>query len=459
MRKLIAGLVAFAVIVTPDHQAAQSQTPAEWKVGLATAKITPEVPVFTAGYASRNKPFEKVEHDLWAKALVLEDKVGQRAVIVTSDILGFPASVAEPICELVRVKTGLKREQILLNSAHTHTGPVVGLEQARVSAGNIPPEHAERTVAYTQTLIEKVADCIVRANEQLVPANLSWGLGLQNFVMNRREHTPTGVILGVNPSGPADRSVPTLRVDDPSGKLLAVLFQAACHNTTLGPSNYEICGDYAGFAQYHVQEKLPGVQAMFMLGCAGDSNPIPRTGMDDARMHGAALGTEVCRVLGTRLKPVRGPLKVAFDRAAPPLQPLTREELDRRKDTRGLFGDLAKRMLESLDKGEQLPTSYRAPLAVLQFGEDLTLVGLSGEVVVDYVYLLQKALGPLNLWVAAYCNDVFGYLPSARVLDEGGYETRGLYSGALGFFTPAVQDVMVAKVRELAAKAGRTVPK
>jgi hypothetical protein len=116
-------------------------------------------------------------------------------------------------------------------------------------------------------------------------------------------------------------------------------------------------------------------------------------------------------------------------------------------------------MLETLDKGEKLPTHYSAPFALMQFGDGLTVVGLSGEVVVDYVYLLQKALGPLNLWVAAYCNDVFGYVPSARVLEEGGYETRGIYSGGLGFFTPEAQDVIVAKVRDLAGKVGRAMPK
>jgi hypothetical protein len=92
---------------------------------------------------------------------------------------------------------------------------------------------------------------------------------------------------------------------------------------------------------------------------------------------------------------------------------------------------------------------------VWQFGRDLTLVGLSGEVVVDYVTLLEKSLGPNQLWIAGYCNDVFGYLPSARVLGEGGYETRGLYSGGAGFFDPKAEEVVVRTVRELAKKVGR----
>ncbi len=89
----------------------------------------------------------------------------------------------------------------------------------------------------------------------------------------------------------------------------------------------------------------------------------------------------------------------------------------------------------------------------------LTLVGLPGKVVVDYVTMLERSLGPLRLWVAAYCNDVFGYLPSARVIAEGGYETRGLYVGGIGFFAPEAQDVVVEKVKALAGKAGRPLAK
>jgi hypothetical protein len=278
--------------------------------------------------------------------------------------------------------------------------------------------------------------------------------------MNRREFTPRGVILGVNARGPADRSVPVLRIDGADGKPRAVLFGAATHNTTLTGNCYEVCGDYAGFAQTYVQEKNPGVQAMFILGCAGDSDPYPRGTMDIAREHGVTLGKEVCRVLQTKLQPIRGRLNWSFSKADLPLQvPPSRAELEKRAAAKNsVQAWIAKQMLDRLDRGEKLPTHYAAPISVWQFGRDLTLVGLSGEVVVDYVGLLEKALGPNHLWLSAYCNDVFGYLPSARVLQEGGYETRGLYSGGIGLFDAKAQDVLVAKVRELAQKAGRAVP-
>jgi hypothetical protein len=429
----------------------------DWKIGLAQVKITPVRPVFLAGYASRNKPFSKVEADIYAKALVLEDREGHRAVLVTSDLIGFPAAVAEPICERLRDKMGLKREQLLLNSSHTHTGPTLTLK-ASGGDGQTAAER-ERNVEYTRHLQDQIVELVQRAAAHLEPAKLSKGVGVCPFVMNRREWTPRGVILGVNPRGPADRSAPVLRIDTPDGKLLAVVFGAAVHGTTLTQNNYELCGDYAGFAQTYIQEKYSEAQAMFMLGCAGDANPYPRGSMELSRQHGLTLGKEICRVLEGKLQPVRGPLTTAFDKVALPLQAPPRAELEKQAAGKNsLQASMAKRMLAILDRGEKLPTHYDAPLAVWQFGNDLTLVALSGEVVVDYALMLEKELGPGNLWLAAYSNDVYGYLPSARVLKEGGYETRGLYSGGIGLFDAKAQDVLVAKVCEMAKKVGRKLP-
>jgi neutral ceramidase len=430
----------------------------DWQVGLAHAKITPQQPVDMAGYASRNKPSSGVASDLYVKVMVLEDRDGHRGVLVTSDLIGFSAAVAEPICQALGAKIGLKRHQILINSSHTHTGPQL-VKPASPHAGSTTGE-SSRNVEYTRQLQEKVVDAVVRASAKLQPAKLAWGTGVVNFVMNRREFTPTGVVIGNNARGLADRSVPVLRVDSLDGAVLAVLFGAATHNTTLGPDCYEICADYAGFAQTLVQEKMPGAQAMFMLGCAGDSNPYPRGTLAMSRGHGKALGDEVCRVLAGKLKPVQGPLKIAFDQVDLPLQPApARAELQKlAADKKSPKTWAAQAMLATLERGEKLPTSYRCPVTVWQFGESLTLVGLAGEVVVDYVAALENALGPNQLWIAAYCNDVFGYLPSARVLREGGYETRGLYSGAAGLFDQAAEDVIVRKVRELAEKAGRKIP-
>lgn len=445
-------LGAVLAILPLGSQAAADE---EWKAGLAAARITPEEPVFLAGYASRNKPSEGVAGHLYAKALALQDARGGRAVLVTADVIGFSAEVGEPICERIMEKTGLPRARVLLSASHTHTGPALGTDPSIGGPGR--EEDRARTVAYTRRLQDRIVELAVEALGKLQPARLSWGWGVAHIPVNRREFTPRGVILGVNPRGPVDRTVPVLRVDDPTGRLRAVLFQCACHGTTATGQIYEVSGDYAGYAQEHVEAAHPGVQAMFMAGCGGDANPYPRGTLDLAREHGATLGREVCRVLGGRLQPVRGPLRAEFARVPLPFEPSrSAEELRRAAQSApGYQREVHRRRLEVLERGEKLPDHYPAPTAVWQFGSDLTLVALSGEVVVEYALRLERTLGPLGLWVAAYCNDVFGYVPSARILEEGGYETRGTYYGVPGIFSKDVEEVLVAAVRDLAEKAGR----
>jgi len=419
-------------------------------------KITPEKTVAMAGNAARTNPFDHGAQDIYAKALELEDQQGDRAVLVTTDLIGVSREVAEPVCERIQEKTKLPRSQILLSSSHTHSAPTLRLEE-RADPGMTPAD-ARSIVVYTRSLQNKLVGVVRQALSQLEPARLSWGSGVAHFVMNRREFTPRGVILGVNPRGLVDRSVPVLRVDSADGKLRAALFGYACHNTTLTQTNFSLCGDYAGFAQAYIQERHPGAQAMFMIGCGGDANPYPRGTMEHAREHGVALGREVCRILDAPLRPLGGPLTCAFDQASLPLQSLSRAEVEKMAANGPSWqtGN-AKAMLARLESGEKLASTYDCPVAVWQFGSDLTLVALSGEVVVDYVPLVEQAIGPLELWIAAYCNDVFGYFPSARVLKEGGYECRGLYTTE-GFFAPAAQDVLVAKVRDLAQRVGRRAP-
>lgn len=425
----------------------------DWKVGLAQVKITPEQPLFMAGYASRDRPFERVTADLYAKALALEDREGHLAVLVTTDLIGLSAAIAEPICARLAERAGLKRDQILLNSSHIHTGPALSLNADRGSKSS--PGDMHRTVDYTLKLQDRLVDLVIESLKTREPARLSWGSGVVNFVLSRRQNTPRGVILGMNARAPADRTVPVLRIDSADGRLRAVLFGAATHNTTLRPNCYEICGDYAGFAQANLAERHPGVQAMFMLGLAGDSDPYPHGTMELARKHGLELSQEVERVLGAKLEPVRGPLRLSYGMADLPMDAPSRAELEKQSAANDRSAATAKRHLEALEKGEKLRDHYTAPVAVWQFGSDLTLVALSGEVVVDYVALIEKAVGPNKLWLSAYSNDYYGYLPSARLLAEGGYETGGI--GGIRF-SPRAQDVLTAKVRELAASVGRDSP-
>ena len=458
MRPLPCAALFSFVLITAAELPGQEPS---WQVGLARVKITPQQPVFMAGYASRDRPFASVHDDLFAKAMVLADAGGTRAALVTTDLIGLAAEVADPIRRRIEEQTGIPATSVILSSSHTHTGPTLSLNAVPRDGRSLAD--TERTVAYTKELQDKLVQVVADAAKELSPARLSWGVGVVHFVMNRREVTDRGIILGVNGRGHADRSVPVLRIDSPEGTPRAILFGAASHNTTLGPRDYEISGDYAGHAQRLIEEQQPGVQAMFLLGLAGDANPYPRGSHAIAEQHGQELSTEVLRLQQEKekLAPVHGPLRIAWGEVKLPLTPAPpREELEKMAAGRSGTGPwMAQQMLARLDRGEKLPTEYTCPLAVWQLGNDLTLVAMSGEVVVDYVRLLEDALGQGHLWLAAYCHDVYGYLPSARVLGQGGYETRGLYAGGIGLFAPEAEEAIVGTIKELAAKAGRPAAK
>jgi hypothetical protein len=280
--------------------------------------------------------------------------------------------------------------------------------------------------------------------------------------MNRRLPVADGWANSPNPDGPVDHDVPVLRIDGADRKARAILFGYACHNTTL--SFYEWCGDYAGFAQDFIQRANPGAVALFMAGCGGDQNPYPRGTLDQARQHGASLGNAVAAALQTRPRPVHGPLRLALeqvtiDYAPPP----SKDELQKRKETSkdAYERNHAERLLKHLDVNGKLPANYSAPVQAVRFGDDLLLIAQPGETVVDYSLRLKKELagtGPA-VWVAGYSNDVFAYLPSKRVLKEGGYEGGGAMKYMSyphpGPFAETVEERVVGKTRELVARVSK----
>jgi hypothetical protein len=455
-RRFAFALAAFVILLSCRVGVAEPAAgqEAEWSVGIAAIKITPEKPVPLAGYASRIKPFESVDQDIFAKALVLKDAGGTRAVLLTIDLCVFPGDVGRIVRKRIAEKTQIDESSILLNIAHSHSAPAVSLDPNPPSNAAIP--NHEGTVQYTRWLCDRLVEVAEQAAGRMQPARLSWGTGVASFVINRREFTDKGVILGNNPRAMVDRSVPVLRVDGTDGKARAVLFGYACHNTTMPANRLAISGDYEGYAKETIQQQYPGVEAMYMTGCAGDANPYLRNNFQLAKDYGQTLGKEVCRVMETKLQPVHGPLKCAEVIASLPLKTLDRAALETIAKSKNLNSEPAREMLATLDAGGKLPAEYPAPVEAWQFGHDLTLIALPEEVVVEYVHDVERAVGPLRLWVSAYNQEVAGYIPSVQILKEGGYETRGLYLGT-GWFAPAVEETLTAAARDAAQKAGREI--
>ncbi len=430
----------------------------DWHIGLSAVQVTPEEPIPMCGYNPNVS--EGVLDELFAKTMVIEDANGSRAVLLTADLLFFRAPLAEVVCDKIMERTGLRREQILLNASHTHAGPVFGIEDP--GRFDLPEDQKRQVREYTKKLIEQLVDLVPAAIADLKPARLSWSNGEVDFVMNRRLLSPEGKCrgMGPNPNGPVDRSVPVLRIDSLDGRLRAVVFGCACHPVTLDGNNRKISADYAGAAQRDIEARHAGVQAMFVIGCGADANSHPRGGSEQEALvsrHGEALGQEVSRVLAGELQEVRGPLRAKLAIVDLPLDhSFTRPQLEQISANGQSYWHKqnARGMLETLDRGAPLPKTYRSSIAMWQLGKDLTLVGLPGEAVADYVPMIRKALGPGGLWIAAYCNESFGYLPTAEILERGGHESMGL-TLAVGLFSPRVEGTVIESVRQLAEETGK----
>lgn len=414
------------------------------RAGVAKVSITPEGPVWLNGYAARTEPSRGVLHDIWAKALALEDGKGGRVVIVTVDLLGLSHEIVEQVAQQADSLYGLRREQLVLNSSHTHAAPMIW--PCLDVIYDLSPDDQRKVSLYGQEVAAKLMKLIGTALRTLAPATLYTGHGSAEFAINRREQ-----LFG---PGPVDHDVPVLKVAGADGKIEAILFGYACHNTTLVDTNFLISGDYAGFAQLALEQAYPGVQAMFLMGCAGDQNPSPRGTVELARSHGQALADAVRKVVEGEMRAVRGPVHTAYAQVDLLFRPFDVSVYQKEIVSDNKFIQRrAKLMLDAYNRGWQ-PGRLAYPVQAVRFGKDLTILALSDEITVDYALRAKREFAGENLFVAGYSNEVMCYIPSERILKEGGYEGEEsmIYYGFPGPFAVGVEDRVFGAIRSVMKK-------
>jgi len=442
---MIRTLLAVLVLVLPS---AAFATEPGWKAGFAAVKITPAQPMWMSGYASRTGPAEGTEIELWAKAAVLEPAGAPPVVLVSLDLVGIDRDTSLAICKVIVDKHKLPRANIAISSSHTHCGPVVGKNLR--SMYFFDDAQGKLVDAYTDALpglVLKAVDAAVAAKQ---PVELSWKTGTAGFAVNRRENKEPDVpMLRENGllKGPVDHDVPVLAARDAKGKLTGVIFGYACHATVMSYMKWS--GDYPGFAMLDVEKANPGAVALFFAGCGADQNPLPRRDVELAKKYGKQLADAVIAVLAKPMTPLPAEASAAYREIELPLKEIpTREEFLKQADAKDKFvAARAKLLLKQLDAGKDIPSTYPYPIQSWRLGKDLSLVTLGGEVVVDYSLRLKKDLGG-NLWVMGYANDVMAYIPSARVLKEGGYEGASamIYYGLPSVWGVKVEDLIVEEV-------------
>ncbi len=409
-----------------------------YSVGVGRADVTPTYPVRLSGFGFRRTESEGITQKIWAKALAIGDE--EPAVLITVDNLGVPSAVVDEVAKRL-AKKGVKRDRLAVTATHTHTAPMLSNACPTLFGVPIPKDHQEHIDRYTKEFTDALEKAALAALADRRPATLAWGVGSAGFAVNRRTK-----------GGPVDHDLPVLVVRDPKGKVRAVYVSYACHCVTL--SNNKISGDWAGQAQQAIEDDYPGAIALCSVGCGADSNPssgVTGDKVEIAQRQGAEVAAEVKRLLRGYLAPVAGPLTTKARTIELPLADLPAkaewEERAKRKDAVGYHAQV---QLARLEKGEALRTKIDYPVRTWAFGDSLAMVFLPGEVVVDYSLRLKKELDSRRLWLNAYANDAPCYIPSERVLKEGGYEggSAMVYYDVPVPFKPGLEQKIIDAVRE-----------
>lgn len=423
-----------------------------WRAGSARVKITPETPMWMAGYGGRDHVAEGTTSDLFAKAVVLEDARGVRAALISLDLVGIDRTLTAAITQRLEKTHQLKREQVAISTSHTHCGPVVGYNLRPMHFERVPEAQQAKILAYAKRLEDQLVALVGDAITALAPADIRWGNGRTTFAVNRRtnrEAEVPAVRAQGKLNGPIDHDVPVLAVRDPgSGKLKTIVFGYACHATVLG--FYQWCADYPGFAQTELERLYPDAVAMFWAGCGADQNPLPRRTVEFAQGYGKRLAAAVDDVLTAPMAPLAPKIEASYQEVPLPLDKLpTREQIEQDAKSKDSFlAARAKMFLREIDAGRPLAPTYPFPIGEWKLGGEIQWVFLGGEVVVDYAVRLKSERRGPRTWVMGYANDVMAYIPSRRVLAEGGYEGGGamVYYGLPTIWAPDVEELIVEAV-------------
>ncbi len=426
---------------------------AEWQAGAAKADITPTESVPLAGYGGKSRMSQRVEHAIWLKALALKDDSGAISVLVTADLVGLSDKMIAVIAKNAMEKHRIPRERLILNTSHNHSCPVT--EDVLWLYYEFTLEEAAVKDRYTAMVYAKYDEVIGKAIASLAPAELAFEQGLAGVAVNRRRSRgPESRALG----GQVDHDVPVITVKS-GNDLKAIVFGYSCHTTALG--GLSINGDYAGFAQLNLEKQFPGSVAMFVQNCGGDANPLPRIRGKNtdaeatslASKYGEILAEAVSQVVAGTMTPLSGPIRVAMGETELELQPgIPLDELKQRvPNLTGMPKREFEHFIRQYETLGSTPDRVKYPIQVWRFGADFTFIALTGETVVDYSLKFKAAYGWNNTWVCGYNNDLLSYVPSLRVLKEGGYEgVTGMFEyGHRAPYTETVEERITTKVEEL----------
>lgn len=406
-------------------------------VGAAKVDITPRHPILLSGYAARQHQLQlNVRHRLWARAFAVSDSDSEPAILITVDNCGVPAIIRDKVVAALKEKHHISPERVTISASHTHGGPMLSGMLENLLIREMTDAEREAVDGYTNELTQHLIEVASKAFMARQPAHLWHGKGTVDFAINRR----SGMVV--------DHDLPILVAADLQGKPFAVISNYACH-CVAASNGIQMTGDWAGCAVAEVERMNPDLIGLTTIGCAGDQNPSDKGGIEAAERQGKQLAVEVDRILATKLKLVEGKLRIRFRQIELPFDEIPDEATwEAKAEQKGIEGFHALRQLKQLRQQGSLPQTLKYPVQTWRFGSDLAMVFLGDEVVVDYALLIKSKYDPERLWVSAYSNDVACYVPSERILREGGYEGGGamVWYNQPTKFAPGLEKLILEEV-------------
>ncbi|PYV68432.1 MAG: hypothetical protein DMG96_36440 [Acidobacteria bacterium] len=396
---------------------------ATFRVGVAKADITPPSGLPMYGFLDRlndNKISTGTLDPLYARVLVVE--VGERRVALVTLDLGrtFDESVLAQLRRQVKTSNGISF--LIITASHTHSGP------------NILDEYpGNRLPAWQTSAIEKIVGAVAEASQHLVDARIGTGRGEVYVGYNRRQVHPDGAVSmlwtnpGKQPTAPLDPSVSVIRIDDSSGKPLAVLIDYACHPVVLGPDNLKYSADFVGTMANTVEKAFNRAPLCFFLqGAAGDINPYyATTSLADGAVakrdrSGEQLGEEavhVARAIHTDV-----PREAAIDFADDVLSFQLRWNPGKFRE--GLLSSYGPRVFEDhadLFAHDPPPDHLQLHVTTLLLNKRIAVIGMPGEPFVNFQINWRDRCPLPDAFFLGYTNGYFDYLPTIDASAEGGF--------------------------------------
>ena len=376
----------------------------EFKAGAARRDITPKEPMPMWGYGARHDlPAEGTKLPLYAKALVMDCGGRGRIALVGLDLGRGPTyAMTDKIEPAVKARCGV--DYVFAVGSHTHHGPVLELlDEPGLGQGKF-----DYAVRYAQELPDILIELICEAAANMTPAKIAFAA--EETDLNRNRHTKKEPKV-------RDPRLTVIRVDDMSGKTLAVVANLAAHPVTEDIFDRRWSADWPGYMQKRVEEAVGGSTCLFLQGAAGDMSPNTNDQRRGTEGFGNAAGDKVAEMLkGMEPKVPEKPglLGVRWnDGGASRLDLSNRLVLGTLRQF--FFPELMAMLKEIPDNQVTVRCS-----AVLINGE-IALVGGSGELFSDLSNQIKARSAVKNTMVVGYCNGHCMYIPTTPAVEEGGY--------------------------------------